>query len=145
LEREHRLTLTLENVNIDASISAIGAKAGLIIDPNTANGSEPASGNGSFNLVPGSVIYLPNVSPREHRARHRRGVLYGDQHPGLAGEHHGNRPAGHQRQLSGTTPWPQSRLPHDRHLECGRGLCPIGNASTRLPARSTGSVTSLAT
>jgi len=124
--------------------SRLSREAGLIIDPNTANGSEPASGTGSFNLVPGSVIYLPNVSPTASTASSSRGVLYGDQHPGLAGSITGTDLQASTATCPGTTPWAAISMPHRPALECGRAL-PHRNASTRLPARSTGSVTSLAT
>jgi len=82
------LTLTAaNNVNVNSTITANGATAGLIIQPNTANGSETASGTGTLNLgadasitlsganaalsiaTPtytlgtGATINLPNVSP----------------------------------------------------------------------------------
>src|SRR5882757_5470221 len=105
------LTLTASNnVNIDAHISATGAKAGLVIDPNTANGSEPASGTGSFNLVPGSVIYLPNVSPTASTALVIGGVSYTVINTLGSPGSIGNRPAGHQRQpVRALRPGPQSR------------------------------------
>jgi len=46
-------TLTLiasNNVNINANITATGNLAGLVINPNTANGADTASGVGVFNL-----------------------------------------------------------------------------------------------
>jgi len=82
------LTLTAaNNVNVNSPITASGATAGLVIKPNTKNGSESASGSGTFNLGAteaitlsgagaslsistskyvlnlGSTINLPNVSP----------------------------------------------------------------------------------
>ena len=52
------LTLTASNnVNFNASLTATGNTAGLVINPNTANGSEPASGSGTFNLINGSGDY----------------------------------------------------------------------------------------
>ncbi|MCV2359152.1 YDG domain-containing protein [Paucibacter sp. TC2R-5] len=58
-----RLTLTASNdVNVNASITAKGADAGLSIQANTANGADVASGNGSFKLGKGASINLPNVS-----------------------------------------------------------------------------------
>ena len=50
------------NVNVNVSITATGATAGIAINPNTANGSETASGTGRFNLASGASINLPNVS-----------------------------------------------------------------------------------
>ena len=50
------LTLTASNnVNINADITATGNTAGLVINPNTANGADPASGTGVFNLNGASV------------------------------------------------------------------------------------------
>ncbi len=61
-----RLTLTASNdVKVNAAVSASGAAAEIWINPNQANGGEPASGAGSFRLGPigqGAVINLPNVS-----------------------------------------------------------------------------------
>jgi filamentous hemagglutinin family protein len=60
------LTLTASNnVNINADITATGNTAGLIINPNTANGGVPASGTGVFNLNNASVTLsgaTPNLS-----------------------------------------------------------------------------------
>jgi filamentous hemagglutinin family protein len=57
------LTLTASNnVNVNRSITATGASARLAINPATPNGSESASGTGTFNLATGAAINLPNVS-----------------------------------------------------------------------------------
>jgi filamentous hemagglutinin family protein len=61
------LTLTAaNNVNVNANITASGATAGLIINPNTANttGSsvQSASGSGTFNLT-GASITLTGATP----------------------------------------------------------------------------------
>ncbi len=57
------LTLTASNnVNINANITATGGAAGLIINPNTANGAVPASGTGLFTLNNASVT-LSGASP----------------------------------------------------------------------------------
>src|SRR6185437_589895 len=43
------LTVTASNnVNVNANVTATGASAGLVINPNTANGAETASGTGVF-------------------------------------------------------------------------------------------------
>ncbi|HEY8023314.1 MAG TPA: YDG domain-containing protein [Burkholderiaceae bacterium] len=48
------LTLTASNnVNFNANVTATGNTAGLVINPNTANGGEAASGTGTFNLAYG--------------------------------------------------------------------------------------------
>jgi filamentous hemagglutinin family protein len=58
------LTLTASNnVNVNANVTATGATAGLVINPNTANGLEPASGTGVFSLNNGSSITLSGVHP----------------------------------------------------------------------------------
>ena len=72
-------TLTLiasNNVNVNANISATGANAGLVISPNTANGSDAASGIGSFVLGTGASIQLPNVSPSSQTALVISGTPY---------------------------------------------------------------------
>jgi filamentous hemagglutinin family protein len=57
------LTLTASNnVNINANITATGDAAGLIINPNTANGAVPASGTGLFTLNNASVT-LSGAAP----------------------------------------------------------------------------------
>ena len=58
------LTLTASNnVNVNATVTATGNTAGLIINPNTANGSEIASGTGTFQLNKGASINLPGSAP----------------------------------------------------------------------------------
>ena len=58
------LTLTASNnVNVNANITATGNTAGLVINPNTANGSEVASGSGTFNLQNGAAITLTGSNP----------------------------------------------------------------------------------
>ena len=57
------LTLTAANdVNVNADITATGNTAGLIINPDTANGADAASGTGVFKLN-GAVITLSGTSP----------------------------------------------------------------------------------
>jgi filamentous hemagglutinin family protein len=57
------LTLTASNnVNINANITATGGAAGLIVNPNTANGPVPASGMGLYTLNNASVT-LSGASP----------------------------------------------------------------------------------
>ena len=58
------LTLTASNnVNVNANVTATGASAGLVINPNTANGAETASGTGVFALNNGSSITLSGAHP----------------------------------------------------------------------------------
>jgi len=58
------LTLTASNnVNVNATVTATGNTAGLIINPNTANGAEIASGTGTFQLNNGASINLPGSAP----------------------------------------------------------------------------------
>jgi len=58
------LTLTAANdVNVNAAVTATGAKAGVVINPATANGSATASESGTFILGAAGSINLPNVSP----------------------------------------------------------------------------------
>lgn len=57
-------TLTLvgsNNININANIKATGATAGMVISPNTANGNEQPSNQGSYNLD--SSITLSGATP----------------------------------------------------------------------------------
>ncbi len=57
------LTLTAANdVNINANITATGDTAGLVINPNTANGADPVSGTGVFNLH-GASVTLSGTNP----------------------------------------------------------------------------------
>jgi filamentous hemagglutinin family protein len=58
------LTLTASNnVNVNASITASGNTAGMVINPNTANGTETASGTGAFLLGAGAAVNLPGTNP----------------------------------------------------------------------------------
>ncbi len=58
------LTLVASNnVNVNANIAATGNTAGLVINPNTANGTEVASGVGKFILSNGSSITLSGTNP----------------------------------------------------------------------------------
>jgi filamentous hemagglutinin family protein len=63
------LTLTASNnVNVNAAVTATGAAAGVALNPNTANGSELASGAGTFTLGAAGIINLPKVSPNSKTA-----------------------------------------------------------------------------
>lgn len=58
------LTLTASNnVNVNANITATGITAGLVINPNTSNGSDSASGSGVFKLQNGASITLSGANP----------------------------------------------------------------------------------
>lgn len=58
------LTLTAShNVNINAPVTATGNTAALVIAPNTANGTETASGTGIYNLNNGAAITLSGTNP----------------------------------------------------------------------------------
>jgi hypothetical protein len=57
------LTLTASNsINVNGSITASGAHASLVLNANTANGSESASGSGTLNLGPGASITLSGAN-----------------------------------------------------------------------------------
>ena len=59
------LSLTASNnVNFNANVTATGNTAGMVINPNTANGGEAASGTGTFNIAngPGTYNYAHGVS-----------------------------------------------------------------------------------
>ena len=58
------LTMTASNnVNVNAKITATGDSAGVVINQNTANGSEVASGAGTFNLGKGASVTLSGAAP----------------------------------------------------------------------------------
>lgn len=58
------LTLTASNnVNINADITAAGNTAGLVINPNTANGAEAPSGSGVYSLNNGASVTLSGTNP----------------------------------------------------------------------------------
>jgi filamentous hemagglutinin family protein len=58
------LTLTAaNNVNVNANITATGNSPGLVLNPNTANGADPASGTGTYNLNNGAQITLSGTNP----------------------------------------------------------------------------------
>jgi filamentous hemagglutinin family protein len=57
------LTLTAaNNVNVNKNITATGSTAALSIKPDTANGTEPASGTGTFNLGAGVSITMSGAN-----------------------------------------------------------------------------------
>ena len=51
------------NVNVNANMTATGNTVGLVINPNTANGSQTAGGSGAFNLAMGNSITLSGTNP----------------------------------------------------------------------------------
>jgi filamentous hemagglutinin family protein len=127
------LTLTASNnVNVNANITATGAAAGLVINPNTANGSEKASGTGAFNLGTGASINLPNVSPTSKTALVMSGTPYtvinslgaagsitGTDLQGMNGNLSGHYALGGNIDATPTSAW-----------NAGSGFTPIGNSST---------------
>ncbi|MHB1528909.1 MAG: two-partner secretion domain-containing protein [Acidiferrobacteraceae bacterium] len=58
------LTLTAaNNINFNANLSATGASAGLVLNPNTANGTAAASGTGVVNFNGASSVTLSGSTP----------------------------------------------------------------------------------
>jgi filamentous hemagglutinin family protein len=121
------------DVDINANITATGAKAGIIIDPNTANGSAAASGSGTFNLGPSAAVNLPNVSPISSTALVIGGTSYtvinrlgaagsttGTDLQGINGNLAGHYALGSNIDAAPTDAW-----------NAGAGFTPIGNAMVR--------------
>ena len=127
------LTLTASNdVIVNASLTAAGAGAGLVIDPNTANGVETASGTGTLNLAAGASINLPNVAASSTNALVIAGQAYtvvnslgaagsttGADLQGINGNASGHYALGSDIDASATASW-----------NGGAGFTPIGSAST---------------
>jgi filamentous hemagglutinin family protein len=127
------LTLTAaNNVNVNGSITAAGSGAGIIINPNTANGSEAASGTGAFNLGAGATINLPTVSPTSTTALIIGGIPYtvintlgsagsttGTDLQGISGNLSGHFALGSNLNAAATATW-----------NSGAGFTPIGSVST---------------
>ncbi|MGH3261701.1 MAG: beta strand repeat-containing protein, partial [Trebonia sp.] len=127
------LTLTASNdVDVNASVTATGAGTGLVINPNTVNGAETASGTGTFNLAPGASINLPNVSASSTSALIIGGQAYtvinslgaagsttGADLQGINGNPSGYYALGSDIDASATASW-----------NGGAGFTPIGNSST---------------
>ncbi|HEU4813879.1 MAG TPA: filamentous hemagglutinin N-terminal domain-containing protein, partial [Xanthomonadaceae bacterium] len=58
------LTLTASNdININADLTATGDNAGLVLNPDTANGADAASGSGTYSLNRGARITLSGLNP----------------------------------------------------------------------------------
>jgi filamentous hemagglutinin family protein len=126
------LTLTASNnVNIYANITAAGAKAEIAINPNTANGSEPARGAGAFNVGEGASINLPNVSSTSATALVISGTPYtvinslgaagsttGTDLQGINGNLSGHYALGSNINATPTSAW-----------NSGTGFMPIGSSS----------------
>jgi filamentous hemagglutinin family protein len=125
------LTLTASNnVNVNASITATGSGAGLVLDPDTANGTETASGSGKLDLAPGAAINLPNVPASSATALVIGGQSYtvinslgaagsatGTDLQGINGNPSGFYALGSDVDASGTSAW-----------SSGTGFTPIGSA-----------------
>ena len=127
------LTLTAaNNVNVNAPVTATGSTAGLAINPNTANGSEAASGTGTFILGAGAAINLPNVSPSSTTALVIGGTPYtvlnslgaegsttGTDLQGMNGNLSGHYALGSSIDATATSGW-----------NTGAGFMPVGNNAT---------------
>ena len=135
-------TLTLiasNNVNVNANMTATGALAGIAISPNTANGSETASGTGSFNLGAGAMVSLPNVSPTSTTALVIGGTSYtvintlgaagsatGVDLQGVSGNLSGHYALGSNIDATATSHWNSDGATAPTYA----GFTPIGNSST---------------
>ncbi|MFH2046509.1 MAG: MBG domain-containing protein [Pseudomonadota bacterium] len=122
------LTLTASNnVNINANITATGNTAGLVINPNTANGADSASGTGVFNLN-GASITLSGTSPSLAIAGASYTVINdlgsagsttAADLQGMSGDRTANYALGSNINASETASW-----------NAGMGFTPIGNLAT---------------
>jgi filamentous hemagglutinin family protein len=135
-------TLTLiasNNVNVNANMTATGALAGIAINPNTANGSETASGTGSFNLGAGAMVSLPNVSPTSTTALVIGGTSYtvintlgaagsttGVDLQGVSGNLSGHYALGSNIDATATSTWNSDGATVPSYA----GFTPIGNSTT---------------
>src|ERR1700722_11795031 len=120
------------NLGVEVSLTATGAGAGIVIDPNTANGSAPASGTGWFHLGTYATINLPNVSPTSSTALVIGGTSYtvlnrlgsqgsttGTDLQGINGNLSGHFALGGNIDASATSGW-----------NAGAGFTPIGNSGS---------------
>lgn len=93
------LRITASNdVNVNANVIASGNTASLIINPNTGNGTETASGSGEFKLGNGASITLSGISTSLVIAGTPFTVI---RHVGSAGSTTGTDLQGMQANLSG--------------------------------------------
>jgi filamentous hemagglutinin family protein len=120
------------NVDVKVSLTATGAGAGIQINPNTANGSTPASGAGRFRLGTYASINLPNVSPTSTTALVIEGTSYtvlnrlgsqgsttGTDLQGINGNLAGHFALGSNIDASATSHW-----------NAGAGFNPVGNSGS---------------
>jgi filamentous hemagglutinin family protein len=122
------LTLTAaNNVNVNANMTATGNTAGLVINPNTANGSQAASGSGAFNLNLGNSITLSGTNPNLSIAGNAYTVINtlgaagsttGADLQGINGNLSGYYALGSNIDATATSSW-----------NSGAGFTPIGNSS----------------
>jgi trimeric autotransporter adhesin len=152
------LTLTAaNNVNINSNVTATGDTASLIINPNTANGSETTpSGTGTlnigagasvtlsganaslsiasptYNLVTGATINLPNVSPTSTTALVIGGTSYTVlNNLGAAGSTTGTDLQGMQGNLAGNYALGTNiDATTTSGWNAGAGFTPVGNSAT---------------
>jgi len=123
------LTLTASNnVNVNANIIATGNTAGLLINPNTANGSQAANGTGAFNLAMGNSITLSGTNPSLSIAGNAYTVINslgaagsttGTDLQGINGNLSGYYALGTNIDATGTSSW-----------NGGAGFTPIGNSTS---------------
>ena len=123
------LTLTAaNNVNVNANVTATGNTAGLVINPNTANGSQAASGIGTFNLAMGNSITLSGANPSLSIAGNAYTVINslgaagsatGTDLQGINGNLSGYYALGSNIDATATSSW-----------NSGAGFTPIGNPNT---------------
>ena len=123
------LTLTASNnVNVNANITATGNTAGLVINPNTLNGGQAASGTGAFNLSMGNSITLSGTNPSLSVAGNAYTVINslgaagsttGTDLQGMNGSLSGYYALGSNVDATATSTW-----------NSGAGYTPIGNSST---------------
>jgi filamentous hemagglutinin family protein len=124
--------IAANNVIVNASLTATGASAGVAIKPNTANGSAPASGTGTFRLGTYAAINLPNVSPTSTTALvigstsytvlnrlGSQGSTTGTDLQGINGNPSGHFALGSNIDASATSGW-----------NAGAGFTPIGNSGS---------------
>ena len=123
------LTLTASNnVSINANITATGNTAGLVINPNTLNGSATASGTGIYELQRGVSITLSGSAPSLSIAGSvytvlntlgAEGSTTGADLQGINGGLAGNYALGSNIDASASSAW-----------NAGTGFTPIGTLTT---------------
>jgi filamentous hemagglutinin family protein len=122
------LTLTAaNNVNVNANIAASGAAAGLVINPNSANGGDSAAGAGVFALNNGSTVTLSGAHPTLSIAGHAytvissigaQGSTSGTDLQGIDGNLGGYYALGSDLDAAATSSW-----------NSGAGFSPLGPAN----------------